>query len=181
MKKIDLKHQPSNWILQQIKKINFKKKIIDVLDFASGFGRHSIQMSKEGNFVTAIDRDQEKLNYYKHIKNIETICFDLEIDQIWPLKKNFYDLVIVTNYLYRPRINEIGNLVREEGYILYETFSEGNEKYGSPKSSKFLLKDRELIDIFQDEFEIINYFNGSVEEPIKKIIQRCTLKKKTVK
>ena len=29
--------------------------------------------------------------------------------------------------------------------------------------------------------EIINYFNGYVEKPIKRIIQRCTLKKKTVK
>jgi hypothetical protein len=163
--------------LQQIKKINFKKKSINILDFASGFGRHSIQISKEGNFVTAIDKDQEKLNYYKHIKNIETICFDLETNEIWPLKKNFYDLVIVTNYLYRPRITEIGDLVRKEGYILYETFSEGNEKYGKPKSKKFLLKERELIDTFEDQFEIIDYFNGCVEEPIKKIIQRCTLKK----
>ena len=181
MKEIDLKDKPSEWVLKQIKKNIFKRKNIYVLDFASGLGRHSIEMSKDGNFVTAIDKDQEKLNLYKHLKNIETICFDLETNQVWPLKKGYYDLVIITNYLYRPRIREIGDLVNKGGYIIYETFSEGNEKYGRPRSNKFLLKEKELIDTFQDKFEVINYFNGYIESPVKKVIQRCVLKKKTVK
>ena len=181
MKEIDLKDKPSEWVLKQIKKNIFKRKNIYVLDFASGLGRHSIEMSKDGNFVTAIDKDQEKLNLYKHLKNIETICFDLETNQVWPLKKGYYDLVIITNYLYRPRIREIGDLVNKGGYIIYETFSEGNQKYGRPRNYNYLLKERELIDTFIEDFEVINYFNGFVELPIKKVIQRCVLKKKTVK
>ena len=181
MKEIDLKDKPSDWILKQIKDINFKKKNIYALDFASGFGRHSIEISKYGNIVTAIDKDQEKLNFYKHIEKIKTICFDLETNQVWPLKKNYYDLVIITNYLYRPRIKEIGDLVNNEGYIIYETFSEGNEKYGRPRNSNYLLKERELIHTFENKFEVINYFNGYISLPVRKVIQRCVLKRKTVK
>ncbi len=178
MNNINEKNIPSSWIIQNVQNINFKNKIIYVLDFASGNGRHSIQLAKDGMLVTAIDKNQEKLNFYKYIKNIKTICFNLETDEDWPLTKNTYDIVIVTNYLYRPNIKKIGNLVKDEGYILYETFAKGNQIYGRPQNSNYLLEERELIDTFKDKFEVVSYFNGYLEIPNKRVIQRSVLKKK---
>ena len=55
----------SEWIFDQIESLNIKKKI-NLLDFASGDGRNCIPLSKNDNIiVTAIDKDQEKLNEYK--------------------------------------------------------------------------------------------------------------------
>ena len=180
MEAIDFYQQPSKWIVEQIKNVNIVKKNIHVLDFASGYGRHSITLANQGKIITAIDKDEQKLNFYKDLKNIKTICFDLENNDSWPLTKQGYDIVIVTNYLYRPKIRDLANLINENGHLLYETFSQGNEKYGRPKNFNYLLKERELIDIFQNTFDVIDYFNGYTKEPKESYIQRCNLKKRTV-
>ena len=65
MESIDFYQQPSKWIIEQIKNINIVKKNIHVLDFASGYGRHSITLANQGKIITAIDKDQEKLNFIK--------------------------------------------------------------------------------------------------------------------
>ena len=86
----------SEWIFNQIESLNIKKKI-NLLDFASGDGRNCIPLSKKNINVTAIDIDKEKLNRYKSFKNINTICFDLETTEKWPLVEENYDVIIVVN------------------------------------------------------------------------------------
>ena len=180
MESKNIHQEPSKWIIEQIANINIFKNKISILDFASGYGRHSIKLANEGKYVTSIDKDQEKLNFYKHLTNIQAICFDLENKDNWPLTKQGYDIVIVTNYLYRPRIKDLANLVNQNGHLLYETFSQGNEKFGRPKNFNYLLKERELIDLFENTFDVLDYFNGYIKEPKESYIQRCNLKKKTV-
>ena len=148
-----------------------------MLDFASGEGRHCINLANSKRAITAIDKDYKKLEKYKSLNNIKTICFDLETDEEWPLKNNWYDIIIVVNYLYRPKIKNLTNLLKEGGYLFYETFSVGNEKYGSPKNPNFLLRDRELINVFSKHFTILSYFNGKVKSEKISIKQRCALKK----
>ena len=168
--------QPTVWIIEQIKQLVPKRKI-QILDFASGNGRNSTQLAGKNRNITAIDKDSMKLVQYDHFEYINTICFDLETDQNWPLKVDYYDIIIVVNYLYRPKIKKIMNLLKDGGYLFYETFSVGNERYGSPKNSNFLLKDRELINLFGKKNEVLNYFNGKVVEEKISIKQRCLIKK----
>ena len=166
----------SEWIFDQIKTLKIKKKI-NLLDFASGNGRNCIPLSKKNIMVTAIDRDQEKLNKYKNFKNIKSICFDLETSEEWPLTKEYYDVIIVVNYLYRPKIKELINLLKKDGFLFYETFSLGNEKYGSPKDPNFLLKDRELIEIFGEFLLPLSFYDGQLNYDKILIKQRASFKK----
>ena len=166
----------SEWIFDQIKTLKIEKKI-NLLDFASGNGRNCIPLSKKNIMVTAIDRDQEKLNKYKNFKNINSICFDLETSEEWPLTKEYYDVIIVVNYLYRPKIKELINLLKKDGFLFYETFSLGNEKYGSPKDPNFLLKDRELIEIFGEFLLPLSFYNGQLNYDKILIKQRASFKK----
>ena len=167
----------SEWILNQIDTLKIKKKI-NLLDFASGNGRNCIPLSKKNIIVTAIDKDQEKLNKYKSLKNINTICFDLETKEEWPLAKEYYDVIIVVNYLHRPKIKNLINLLKMDGFLLYETFSLGNEKYGSPKNPNFLLKDRELLDIFSHELLPLSFYDGKIKGKYISIKQRASFKKR---
>ena len=169
--------KPSTWIMNQINALKIRRKI-NILDFASGNGRHAINLSKNYSMITAIDKDIEKLNLYKNIKNIKTICFDLETNEDWPLEKESFDIIIVTNYLYRPRIKDLASFLKKGGFLFYETFAVGNENYGRPVNPNYLLKDKELIDIFKDKCKIIYYFQGKVVNEKTSIIQRCSLKKK---
>ena len=167
----------SEWILNQIETLKIKKKI-NLLDFASGNGRNCIPLSNKNIIVTAIDKDQEKLNKYKSLKNINTICFDLETKEEWPLAKEYYDVIIVVNYLHRPKIKNLINLLKMDGFLLYETFSLGNEKYGSPKNPNFLLKDRELLDIFSHELLPLSFYDGKIKGKNISIKQRASFKKR---
>ena len=178
MEKFTNKLKPSNWIINQVDALEISKKN-NILDFASGNGRHAINLVKSYSRITAIDKDVNKLNLYKNTENINTICFDLETDEEWPLGKESFDVIIVTNYLYRPRIKELTSLLKKDGFLFYETFAVGNEKYGKPTNPAYLLKKRELINIFKNKFEIIYYFQGKVVSDKISIIQRCSLKKKT--
>tara|TARA_B100001093_G_scaffold382324_1_gene367880 strand:+ start:148 stop:687 length:540 start_codon:yes stop_codon:yes gene_type:complete len=169
--------EPTNWIIDQIKLIAPKRKI-QILDFASGNGRNSINLAEKNKIITAIDKDSKKLNDYKNFNYINTICFDLETDREWPLKKEYYDIIIVVNYLYRPKIKKLINLLNNNGYLLYETFSKGNEIFGSPTNPNYLLKDRELINLFSKENEILSYFNGKTFDKKMSIKQKCVIKKR---
>ena len=168
--------KPTTWIIDQIKLLAPKRKI-EILDFASGNGRNSIHLAEKNRNITAVDKNSTKLVLYNHFEYINTICFDLETNKKWPLKEKYYDIIIVVNYLYRPKIKKLMNLLKNGGFLFYETFSVGNEKYGSPKNLNFLLKDKELINLFSKENEILSYFNGKVVEEKISIKQRCLIKK----
>ena len=167
----------SEWIFNQIESLKIKKKI-NLLDFASGNGRNCIPLSKKNIIVTAVDKDQEKLNKYKNLNNINTICFDLETKEEWPLVREYYDVIIVVNYLYRPKIKKLINLLKKDGFLFYETFSLGNEKYGSPKNPNFLLKSRELLDIFGEKLLPLSFYDGQLNYGKITIKQRASFIKK---
>ena len=166
----------SEWIFNQIEALDFKKKI-NLLDFASGNGRNSIPLPKKNINVTAIDKDQEKLKKYKSLNNINTICFDLETAEEWPLVREYYDVIIVVNYLYRPKIKKLIHLLKKDGFLFYETFSLGNEKFGSPKNPDFLLKDKELLNIFGKKLLPLSFYDGKLDYGKMAIKQRASFKK----
>ena len=76
-----------------------------VLDFACGRGRHAVLAAGKGHRVLAVDRNAEALAGLA--APIETLCSDLEADP-WPFADQQFDAVIVTNYLFRPRLQVAG-------------------------------------------------------------------------
>ena len=164
------------WIFNQIHALKIKKKI-DLLDFASGNGRNCIPLLNKNIFVTAIDKDQNKLNKYKKLNNINAICFDLETQKEWPLVRENFDIIIVVNYLYRPKIKKLITLLKKDGFLFYETFSIGNEKYGSPKNPNFLLKHGELLKIFGNKLLPLSFYDGQSDYGKMAIKQRASFKK----
>ena len=174
--KTKLKLKPTGWIIEQVKLISANQKL-QILDFASGNGRNSVHLAQKNRIITAIDKNYQKLEKYENYDYINTICFDLETDKKWPLKNDYYDIIIVVNYLYRPRIKNLINFLKNGGYLFYETFALGNEKYGSPKNPDFLLKDKELLNLFSKGNEILSYYNGVVTDEQISIKQKCLIKK----
>ena len=107
--KSKINKQPTTWIIEQIKLVAPKSKI-QILDFASGNGRNSTHLAGKNRNITAVDKNSTKLALYNHFEHINTICFDLETDKDWPLKEKYYDIIIVVNYLYRPKIKKLMSL-----------------------------------------------------------------------
>ena len=110
---------PSPWLVRHLPQFPESGQI---LDLACGGGRHARWLAARGRNVLAAD---------------------LEGDA-WPLAGRQFAGVVVSNYLWRPRLADVCTLLAPGGVLIYETFMVGNEAYGKPSNPDFLLRPGEL-------------------------------------
>ena len=88
----------------------------------------------------------------------------------WPFAHETFDAVVVTHYLWRPRLPDIVAAVAPGGVLLYETFAAGNETVGKPSRPDFLLQPGELLAASAD-LRVVAYENGYLDSP-PRFVQR---------
>jgi SAM-dependent methyltransferase len=142
-----------------------------VLDVAAGNGRHCQWFLESEHPVLALDRDLSQIAWLRH-PLLERCEADLEDGAGWPLGDRAFDAVIVTNYLWRSLFDDIIGAVRHDGVLIYETFAEGNERYGRPHRPEFLLQPGELLARVAPRLEIVAYEHGYSDYPTDRVIQR---------
>ena len=147
-----------------------------VLDFASGCGRHS-KVLAERFHVLAVDRDADALAPLATHPRIDICICDLESEAAWPFASKKFDTVLVTNYLFRPKLAALFDLIGDGGYLAYETFAVGNAAFGRPKNPDFLLQEGELTDALPAGFDILDTFHGSIFDPQPAVIQRLAARR----
>jgi hypothetical protein len=86
--------------------------------------------------------------------------------------------VVVTNYLWRPILPNIVDLVGPGGVLLYETFAEGNEAYGRPRNPDFLLKPGELFEAVRGRLDVIAYGQAIVHRPGPAVVQHIAARRR---
>jgi SAM-dependent methyltransferase len=139
-----------------------------VLDLACGGGRHGRWFMQRGHPVTLVDRDLSGvLDLQSQATLIEA---DLEA-QPWPLDHQTFAAVVVSNYLWRPLLPQIVAAVAPGGWLLYQTFAVGNERFGRPRNPDFLLQPGELLRACAG-LKIIAYEDDEVQSPRPAMIQR---------
>ncbi len=118
-----------------------------VIDVACGAGRHLRRALALGHPVVGIDRDPSGLADLAGRADVEIFGHDLEraggLDL--PTGDRRFAGVMVTNYLYRPLFPLLRAMVADDGLLLYETFTLGQERHGKPSNPDFLLKSNELL------------------------------------
>jgi SAM-dependent methyltransferase len=117
-----------------------------VLDLACGSGRHARFLAGKGYAVHAVDRDAAAIDSLRGAERISAAQCDLE-GADWPLAGRSFAGIVVTNYLWRPRLPDVLALLAPGGVLIYETFMLGNEAYGKPSNPEFLLRPGELREI----------------------------------
>ncbi len=110
--------------------------------------------------VTAVDRDAVALQSLTGVDGVAIEHRDIEA-QAWPYAPNSFDAVIVCNYLWRPTFDALLATLKPGGVLLYETFMDGNERYGTPSRPNFLLRSNELIARAYPAFRVVAYEEGS--------------------
>ncbi len=148
-----------------------------VLDLACGGGRHGRAFLAHGCRVTFVDRDTTGVADLAGNPACEILQADLETAS-WPLNGRTFDLVVVTNYLWRPILPKVFEAVADGGDLLYQTFALGNERFGRPRNPDFLLRPGELTAAAETNgFTILESFEGEVSEPKPAVIQRLHARK----
>ena len=138
-----------------------------VLDLAAGRSRHALLFAERGHKVVAVDRDTGRLPAHA---NIEPLTADLEDGSPWPLARRF-GAAVVTNYLHRPLMPALLDAIEPGGVLLYQTFMEGNERFGKPNRPEHLLKDGELLDLVRGTFSVTAYEARLLSDPMT-MVQR---------
>ena len=124
--------------------------------------------------MTAVDRDVSRLPAHA---DIEPVQADLEDGSPWPLADRRFGAVVVTSYLHRPLMPALLEAVVPGGVLLYQTFMEGNERFGKPSRPEHLLKDGELLELVRDKFSVIAYEARLISEPAMAMVQRIAARR----
>ena len=160
--------EPSPWITR------FAPLVVPggtVLDVACGVGRHARFFHARGHEVGAVDRDMSGLLDLEGTSGVEIIEADLE-NAPWPLGDRTFAGVVVVNYLHRPLFPHLMAALGPDGVLLYETFAQGNERYGRPRNPDFLLRPGELIEAFGMNLHIVAFEQGQTDGDHPRVVQR---------
>ena len=140
-----------------------------VLDLAAGAGRHVRLLRERGFAVCALDRDiSPLLGFAGPLCEVREI--DLEAGGEIALG-DYYDGIVVTNYLHRPLFPALQRALAPGGALIYETFAQGNERFGRPSNPDFLLRPGELLEAFA-ALAIVAYEAGEVARPRPAVVER---------
>ena len=148
----------------------------EVLDLACGAGRHTRFLLDGGHSVLAVDRDITQLGALASAAGITALEADLEAGG-WPFGPRRFAGVVVTNYLHRPLLSALVAAVAPGGLLIYETFGQGNERFGRPRNPDFLLRPGELPAAIAGRLELLAYEHGEVSDPRPAVVQRIAARR----
>jgi SAM-dependent methyltransferase len=141
----------------------------EVLDVACGAGRHARLLARMGFEVDAVDRDASL--FPDPPEGVRLLEADLEAGP-WPFAGRRFDGIVVTNYLHRALLPTLVASLEPGGVLVYETFAQGNERFGKPSNPAFLLAPGELIEAVRGRLRVVAYEDLVVETPRPAAVQR---------
>lgn len=142
-----------------------------ILDVACGSGRNIRLGLQKGLVAVGVDRDLSGVSDLKGNADVKLIEADLEAGRGLPFTGRTFDLVTVTNYLWRPILPNIVRAVSPNGLLIYETFAVGQERLGRPTNPDFLLRNGELLAAVAGDLTPLAYEHVRLQDPAR-IVQR---------
>ncbi len=127
-----------------------------VLEIACGNGRNTRLLAQLSDHVTAVDiRPMPVVP-----PDIRFVLADLE-NGPWPFHEESFDVLVVVNYLWRPRFAELCSSLVDGGLLLYETFSHEQltASFG-PSRREHLLETGELLRLVPACWRIVAFEDG---------------------
>lgn len=143
------------------------------LDLACGAGRHARELLSRGYQVTAVDLDVSGIADLSDDPRVEAWETDLEDGRPFPLGGRTFDVVVVTNYLYRPILPLLVDAVAARGRLVYETFSVDQPRFGRPTNPDWLLRPGELLEVVHGRLRVRGYEDCVVDEPSRAVQRIC--------
>lgn len=164
---------PSAWVTRWAALVPAGGRVLDV---ACGHGRHARYFAGRGHPVEAVDRDGAALSSLARVPGIHVRAADLESGP-WPYAGEQFAGIVVAHYLHRPLFPSLLGSLGSGGVLIYETFAEGNERFGRPANPDHLLRAGELLELCRGRLRVVAYEDVMVTEPRTAMVQRvCALK-----
>lgn len=128
-------------------------KKVEALDFASGLAGNGVYLAEKGFNVTAWDKSDiavSKINDYAKENSLPLDAEQIDLENNPPVISNKFDLIVVSNFLYRETLRSLYNYLKKDGLLFYQTYS-GRQLHGrGPSIEDFRMRRGELLNIFSD-------------------------------
>jgi SAM-dependent methyltransferase len=160
--------EPSAWVIRWAGLVPSGGRVLDV---ASGNGRHARYFAGRGHPVEAVDRNAGAVASLAGLAGVHARSADLE-NAPWPFAGELFAGIVVTHYLHRPLFPRLLECLAAAGVLIYETFAQGNERYGRPSSPDYLLRSGELLEICRGRLRVVAYEDVVVTDPRPAAVQR---------
>ena len=151
--------RPSALVRRFVEQVSAPKDRVLVrgLDIGCGSGRDLVYLAMHGWQMTGIDLRSEMLEKAQALATRQQVsistwqrdCEQIE-DPFSDLADASVGLIHVARYLHRPIFPVFNRLLAPHGYMVYHTFMQGCEVFGSPNNPGFLLAPYELAKVFSD-------------------------------
>jgi SAM-dependent methyltransferase len=142
-----------------------------LLDLACGSGRHLRHFRGRGHAVAGVDIDLQGVADLAGAEGVETLQADIEAGP-WPFAGRRFAGIVVANYLHRPLLPAIIDALAPGGVLIYETFAQGNQRFGRPSTPAYLLRAGELLQAVAERLQVVAYEHGEVASPRAAVVQR---------
>ncbi len=130
------------------------------LDLACGLGGNALLLAAHGLDTQAWDISDEALNKLQEKARAADIETKLKTQQrdveAQPPEKNSFDIIVVSQFLYRPICAKLVEALRPGGLLFYQTFCLEKTSETGPSKAQFLLTSGELLQLFS-ELDLVAY------------------------
>jgi len=127
------------------------------LDLACGRAANALLLAEHGLNVSAWDVSATVIDTVSKITaENDKITAEIRDVSAFPPPRDSFDVIVVSRFLERPLIPSLKQALRRNGLIFYQTFSASKIGPGGPDNPDYLLRDNELLRLFND-FRVLIY------------------------
>ncbi len=146
------KTQPGNpcWVLEN--NLHLLPKQGAALDLASGLGANALTLAKHRLTTFAWDISSialEKIDQFATEQNLNITTEQRDVESN-PPEANSFDVIVVSQFLYRPIFPDLIKALKPNGLIFYQTFNQQKLSNSGPSSPDYLLEPNELLKVFSE-------------------------------
>ena len=122
------------------------------LELACGRGGNALLLARLGFVVTARDQSDVAIENLQRAAASEDLSLVAEVADVehlpWP--PGYFDVIVVSRYLYRAMAPVIIARLAEGGLLFYQTYTADKPQGTGPKNPEYLLAPNELLRLFGD-------------------------------
>ncbi|MEE8059535.1 MAG: class I SAM-dependent methyltransferase [Pseudomonadales bacterium] len=145
------------------------------LDLACGLGANALRLAEQGLNSHGWDSSTialEKLSSFATQRNVSVTTLLRDVEKS-PPDNNSFDVIVVSQFLYRPILPELINALKPGGLLFYQTFNQQKLTSDGPSHADFLLAPNELLHVLSP-LELIFYREDGHTGKLEQGLRNCS-------
>jgi 2-polyprenyl-3-methyl-5-hydroxy-6-metoxy-1,4-benzoquinol methylase len=145
------------------------------LDLACGLGANALCLAEQGLDSHGWDISNialEQLELFAENRELTVTTLARDVEQRPPQRSSF-DVIVVSQFLYRPIFTALIAALKPSGLLFYQTFHQEKIDQAGPSRPEFLLTPNELLAVFSP-LDILFYREDGRTGDIAKGLRNCS-------